>query len=372
MKIVHVVYSLEMGGAEVLVAQLCRIQRANGHDVSICSYSRLGPIGEALVQEGFTVYVPGEAHPTRTMLRYLRHFRRLRPDVVHMHNPAPTLQAALPARIAGARSVVSTRHSLVAPPHDRNEEIKFNLIARAACHWVVGICDITCQNLRSTPLAPATRIRRVYNGVTPVERSPAESLQHLRNDDAHLQPWPASIPFTFLFVGRLAAIKDLGTLLRGFAIAVQRRPSLSLWIVGDGLVRSELEALAAELGISGQVRFWGQRMDTAQFFSAADCFVMSSVSEGLPMSLLQAMSLGVPSVTTDVGGMAEVVGLAQSGLLAPVGQPEPYAEALLKIASDGPLRSQFSRNALAAYGQYFTLEQMDAAYMDLYRSPTGG
>lgn len=358
MKIVHVVYSLEMGGAEVLVAQLCRIQHANGHDVSICAYSKLGPIGQALVSEGVPIFVPGEAHPARAMLRYFAHFRRLRPDVVHCHNPAPTLQAALPARLAGARCVLATRHSLVEPPYDRNAEIKFSLIARLACDYVVGICQTTCDNLRGAPLAPTRRIRLVYNGVSPVERTttlpdaPSNSLAR---------------PFTLLFVGRLAAIKDLPTLLRGFALALETLPTLRLWIVGDGPVRTQLEALAAELNLGNAIRFWGQRLDTAAFFSSADCFVMSSVSEGLPMSLLQAMSLGVPAIVTEVGGMAEVVSLSQSGLLTPVGDPTRYAQAILRMASDQALRTHLSANALSAYHQHFTLDQMDRAYLPLYR-----
>jgi glycosyltransferase involved in cell wall biosynthesis len=281
MKIVHVVYSLEVGGAEVLVAQLCRAQRANGHDVSICAYSTLGTIGEQLAAEGVSIFVPGEAHPGRTMLRYLSHFRRLKPDVVHCHNPAPTLQAALPARLAGARCVLSTRHSLVEPPYDRNAELKFNTIARLACNWVVGICDITCDNLRGTPLAPKQKIVRVYNGVDPLQRiAPTTELATTATER----------PFTLLFVGRLAIIKDLKTLIRGFSRAVETFSHLRLWVVGDGPVRSELQALAGDLGLSDRVRFWGQRMDTAGFFSAADCFVMSSVSEGLPMSFRRCRS----------------------------------------------------------------------------------
>ncbi len=180
MKIVHVVYSLEMGGAESLVAQLCRLQRANGHTVTIAAYSVLGTLGETLRGEGFHIDVLGTAPVPRTMLRYFQIFRRQRPDVVHCHNPAPTLQAAVGARLAGASSVISTRHSLVAPPFETVAEIKYNLISWF-CNWVVGICDATCDNLRQTPLARKKHIVRVYNGadrlivVSPenVPRSPA-------------------------------------------------------------------------------------------------------------------------------------------------------------------------------------------------------
>ncbi len=351
MKIVHVVYSLDMGGAEVLVAQLCRMQRANGHEVSVCAYSRLGPVGEMLRGEGIAVYVPGEAHPTTTMWRYFQHFRALRPDVVHTHNVAPTIQAALPARLAGARSVVSTRHSLVAPPYNRAEEIKYGVMA-AFCDSIAGICEVTCNNLRGAPMAHREKIVRVYNGATAVERVPFDAL--------------GKRGFTLVFVGRLAAVKNLQTLIRAVAIAVRQVPGLEFWVVGDGPVRVALESLAAELGVETSIRFWGQRLDTAQFFAAADAFAMSSVSEGLPMSLLQAMSVGVPAVTTDVGGMAEVVRLSGGGLLAPVGDFEAMAEAIVKLATDAALRSELSRKAAESYRAEFTLERMDAAYMEIY------
>jgi len=351
MKIVHIVYSLEMGGAEVLVAQLCRMQRANGHDVSVCAYSNLGAVGEALRAEGFEVYVPGVAPPAKTMLRYFRLFRKIKPDVVHCHNVAPTLQAAMSARLAGVHCVGSTRHSLVAPPYNRAEEIKFSMLAMF-CDWVAGICEITCENLRGAPLARKKKIVRVYNGSTSVQRVSIDAL--------------GKRGFTLVFIGRLAAVKNLQTLIRAVALAVERVPGLEFWIVGDGAVRAELEALAQELGVGEQVRFWGQRMDTAEFFSAADVFAMSSVSEGLPMSLLQAMSMGLPPVVTDVGGMAEVVKLADCGLLAPVGDSVAMADAIVRLAEDADLRAEFSRRAVATYEAQFTLERMDAAYAELY------
>ncbi len=353
MKIVHVVYSLEMGGAEILVAQLCRLQREHGHDVSVIAYSNLGTLGEKLVEEGFSVVVLGEAPLPKTFLRFIRELRRLRPEVVHCHNPAPTLQAAIPARLAGARSIIATRHSLVAPPYNTSEEIAFNFAARF-CDWIVGICDATCENLLHTPGALRNRIVRVYNGVDPIE-------------PVAISEQPQKQGFTLLFVGRLAPIKSLQTLIRATAHALPHIPGLHLWIVGDGAERPTLEALVDELGIADSVTFWGERHDVAGFFSAADLYCMSSTSEGLPMSLLQAMSVGVPAVVTDVGGMAEVVKNFQTGLTAPVGDAAAMADAIVQLASNEDQRAAFSANARAAYGADFTLERMDASYMELYR-----
>ena len=352
MKIVHVVYSLEMGGAEVLVAQLTRLQRANGHQVSICAYSKLGTLGEALEAEGVAIYVPGEANPLVTITRYLRHFLRLQPDVVHCHNSAPTIHGALAARLAGVRTVLTTCHSLNAPPWNRTAELKYNAFT-LFCDYVVGICDITCRNLSAAPFAHPDKVVRVYNGTSALERVP-------------LAQQPPKSGFTLLFVGRLAAVKNLSTLIRAVALAAQTLPTLQCWIVGDGPERAALEALSAELNASANVHFWGQRLDPEIFFSAADAFVMSSVSEGLPMSLLQAMSLGVPSILTDVGGMAEVSRLASAGLLVPVGDYAAYAAAILQLAADPELRAQFAANGQASFHEHFTLAQMDAAYARLY------
>ena len=353
MKIVHVVYSLEMGGAEILVAQLCRLQREHGHDVSVIAYSNLGTLGEKLLAEGIPVLVLGEAPLPRTFLRFVRELRKLRPDVVHCHNPAPTLQAAIPARLAGASSIIATRHSLVAPPYNTGEEVAFNAVARS-CDHIVGICDATCENLRHTPGALRNRIVRVYNGVDPIVPVPATEQ-------------PEKHGLTLLFVGRLAPIKSLPTLIRATALAAPRVPDLHLWVVGDGAERPKLEALVNELGIAGNVTFWGERHDVAGFFSAADIYCMSSTSEGLPMSLLQAMSTGLPAIVTNVGGMAEVVRNANAGLTTPVGDPAAMAEAIVQLASDAGKRSLFAENAKTAYHEHFTLERMDASYMKLYQ-----
>ncbi len=139
-------------------------------------------------------------------------------------------------------------------------------------------------------------------------------------------------------------------------------------MVGDGSERAAMERLAAELGIGEQVTFWGQQLDVAPFFSAADAFVMSSKSEGLPVSLLQAFSLGLPAIVTDVGGMAEVVKLSQAGLTVAATDPAEMSAAMLEMARSEAARAEFSANARAAFQSRFSLQTMADAYMELYRA----
>ena len=346
MKIAHVVDSMEVGGAETLVAQLCRLQREQGHDPRVYAVLTLGPLGERMRAEGFAVQPNVGRHLPEATRNFYRIFKESRPDVVHLHNPTPAIYAAPAARMAGVPSVVSTRHSLVAPPRRVVAELKY-AVAAACCDWIAGICDAAVKNLRSIHSIPARKIVRVYNG--------AEPLRRVAKED-----WPAKNGFTLLYAGRLAPVKNHALLLNAFHAALGSMPELRLWMVGDGSERVALENLAGQLGIAAQVTFWGQQLDVAPFFSAADAFIMSSHSEGLPMSLLQAFSLGLPAIVTDVGGMAEVVRLAQAGFT--VTDAAGMAAAILRLAGDAAEQEQLSKNAEAAFHERFTLPAMAAAF----------
>jgi glycosyltransferase involved in cell wall biosynthesis len=354
MKIAHVVDSMEVGGAETLVSQMCRLQREQGHAPCIYAIAALGALGERMREEGFAVRANVGRHLPDATRSFFRIFKKSRPEVVHLHNPTPAIYAAMAARMAGVPSIVSTRHSLVAPPRNPAAELKYAVAARF-CDWIVGICDATTDNVKSLHSVPARKIVRVYNGAVPLKRAAKEQ-------------WPEKSGFTLLYAGRLAPVKNHALLLNAFYAALSSRPGLRLWMVGDGSERQALESLAVELGIDGQVRFWGQQLDVAPFFSAADAFIMSSKSEGLPVSLLQAFSLGLPAVVTDVGGMAEVVRLAKAGFTVPVTDAARMSAAILRLAGSDAEREQFSRNAEAAFHARFTLEAMVDAYMDLYRN----
>jgi len=352
MKIVHVVDSMEMGGAETLVSQMCRLQREQGHDVAVYAIAALGALGERMRADGFNVVANIGHHLTDSTLALYRMFRASRPDVVHIHNPTPTIYASSAARLAGTASIISTRHSLVAPPHNRVAEFKYSLAARS-CDWIVGICEATAENLKNLRTVPPEKIVRIYNGATPLCRPDTEKL-------------PSKSGFTLVFVGRLQPVKNLGLLLNAFKIAHDSAPDLKLWVVGDGSERVALEKLSVELQLSKSVTFWGQQLDVPRFFAAADTFIMSSTSEGLPVSLLQAFSLALPAIVTNVGGMAEVARSANAGVVVPSQDAAAMAAAILQMKTNEAQRMQFSANALAAFHAHFNLKTMVDAYMDLY------
>lgn len=353
MKIVHVVDSMEVGGAEVLVAQMCKRQRELGHEPSVLAVAALGEIGAQLQREGFQVQAGVGSHLSDAARNFYQTFKSLRPDAAHLHNPTPTIYAAAPARLAGVAGIVSTRHSLIAPPRRIVEETKY-AVASFFCNTIVGICEATTANLRAMHSIRPGKILRVYNGVVPLRRAAKDEC-------------PPKQGFTLVYVGRLEPVKNHGLLLRAFRTALSSNADLRLWMVGDGSERKPLEKLTNELGIAEKVTFWGHQADVAPFFSCADTFVMSSKSEGLPLSLLQGFSLGVPAIVTDVGGMAEVVRLAEAGIIVSPADPGDMAAAILIMAKDETRRMQYSEAAIGAFHSQFSLETMVDAYLRLYR-----
>jgi glycosyltransferase involved in cell wall biosynthesis len=141
-----------------------------------------------------------------------------------------------------------------------------------------------------------------------------------------------------------------------------------LWIVGDGILREPAERLCSELGLTEAVTFWGERISTGDFYAAADAFVLSSRTEGLPVSLLEAMAAGLPVVTSAVGAMPEVVNDSGGGLVVPAGSVEGFAAAFDRLVEDAGLREAMGKSGREHYLAHFTLNKMADRYLELYQT----
>ncbi len=351
MRVIHVLDSLAVGGAEVMAATLARAHRAAGHAVSCQCLFDLGSMGRQLQGEGFTVELVGPAALPVLSTRLLQRFRALRPDVVHCHNAAATAAATWPAKLAGARAI-STRHGLVAPPQGRVAALKYAMAA-AACQHVVGVCDATVANLRRLPLLRRAALTRVYNGAA---GPPGERGEDRPAGGLHL-----------VSVGRLVPLKNFAGLLQAVARVRATVPELRLIIVGGGPQGEELRHLATGLALQGVVSWAGEQSNIWPHLQAADAFVLASQSEGLPISLLEAMAAGLPSIVSDVGGMPEAVRAADAGLVVPAGDEAALAAAILRLAGDRLLRQTLGAAAQAGYKRLFSPSAMAEAYLRLYR-----
>lgn len=353
MKIVHLVDTMEMGGAEKLVAQLCRHQRQEGLEASVHCLYRVGILGEELRAEGFEVVLHRPSWPAGRPGSIYHKLRRSKPDVVHCHNAAATILGAIPARLAGAKGVVATRHGIVSAPHSLRRELKFAFASRS-CNWIVAVCEQARSNLMAAPFAARRKIVRIYNA----------TLEPRCNGASR----PLKSGFALLHVARLCPAKDQETLLRAFAQAKDRVPDLQLWIVGGGILRRQLETLASQIGLNGSVTFFGEQVDVAPFFVEADLYVLSSITEGVPVSLLEALAVGLPAVVTDVGGMSEIARLSGATVAVPASNVAALAVAIEKMANSRDELPRLREIARQCHLANFTLERMANEYMALYNN----
>lgn len=155
-----------------------------------------------------------------------------------------------------------------------------------------------------------------------------------------------------IFVGRLAPVKRIDLLLEAVAIVKRQRPDVSLAIVGEGVLRSDLERKADDLGIRPNVMFVGHRNDVAQWLATSRLFVLVSDTEGVSLSLIEALACGVPAIVSDVGDLADAVQDGANGYLLRDRTPEVIAASILKLLRDEPMRERFAASALESSRRY--------------------
>jgi glycosyltransferase involved in cell wall biosynthesis len=347
---------MDVGGAEVMVQSLCRTHRAQGHDVSVHCLYACGILGEQLREEGIPVTIYGPGHYPVLIARMCGAFRTVAPDVVHCHNVVASVVGAVAGRLGGARAVICTRHGIVSKPRNLRRQGLFWLAARCADR-VVAVCEKAQHNLARATFAQPAKLVTIWNGAAPAPTSEGGARD------------TGTAAFTVVTVARLGPPKDHATLVRAVARVRDRISGLRLWIVGDGPNASTIRELAAELGCADAVHLLGSRPDVGDWLARADLFALSSLSEGVPIALLEAMAASLPSVVSDVGGMGEVVNGAKAGVVVPAGDVEGFTESIVRYASDREQRRAHGLNARDAYLRHFTLERMADGYMALYRNP---
>jgi glycosyltransferase involved in cell wall biosynthesis len=203
------------------------------------------------------------------------------------------------------------------------------------------------------------RVRVIINGVplAPVSQAAAHA--------ARAELLPESDGFLILNVGRLVPEKGHRVLLNAAVRVLQDFPNVVFAVAGDGPLRAELEELSAALGISDHVRLLGSRADVPELLAASDIFVLSSLTEGLPMALLEAMAAGKAVVSTKVGGIRAALDNGACGLLVPPDNASALADALLRLLRDERLRADFAGRARERARDVYSLERMGSDYMRL-------
>jgi glycosyltransferase involved in cell wall biosynthesis len=362
--IVHVVESLALGGLERVVVSLVGIQIRHGHRVRVVCLFQEGVLAAQVRALGAEVIV---CHKTAGLnvraLRALREaVRAFDADVVHTHNAVAHYYAALATIGLRLGSLLNTRHGMGSFPFSWRRELLYR-IALARSDAAVSVCEAARQRFVSHRIMPTAKALTVRNGAD-------VSLFDERNPAARAELLAACAikgePIVFGTVGRLSAAKDHAGLLLAMRRLVDDGVNAILVIVGDGELRDALHAQCERLELRSRVHLLGARSDIPRLLAAFDAFVLSSVTEGYSLALVEACAAALPCVVTDVGGNGEIVRNRVSGMLVPPGAPVQLATAMRSVCESPQSRAAMGRSARAWALENGTLEAMYRQYHAIY------
>ncbi len=348
-EIVHVSFGLDVGGQEKLLVEFARhLDRSRFH-LRFVSIGLPGLLAEQIEQCGWPVTALGATsglHPG-LILRLTRLFRRWRPDVIHTHDQRALFYSLPAARLAHVPTLIHTRHGRDCHSTPR-QLVVFRRLSRWVDRFVCVSSDV--ERLSVEQGMALGRIQTILNGV---------DIEEFRFSGSH----PGG---SVVAVARLSPEKDVANLIRAFALASLEDTDIHLEIAGDGPCREELRQLVAELGLERIVSFLGELRAVPEFLARGSLFVLPSRSEGVSLTLLEAMACGLPVVATRVGGTPEVVVDDETGILVPPSDPAALAAAILRVWRD-PQRARLMGEAgRLLVERQFGVSRMLDDYMVLY------
>jgi glycosyltransferase involved in cell wall biosynthesis len=324
----------------------------------------LGTLGEQLRGEGFTVEVlnrrPGVDWGCSRRLREF--LRQENVALVHAHQYTPFFYA-LAARFPFRRTpILFTEHGRHQPDYPRPKRMLFNRLMLRRRDRLVGVGEAVRQALIHNEGFPARRVGLIYNGIDlEAFGQPCPDRAALRRSlglDAE--------DLVLFQVARLDYLKDHATAVRTVERVAAIRPNVRLVLVGEGPEQGKLEDLIREKRLEKHVLLLGLRKDVPRLLPAADLFLLTSVSEGIPLTVIEAMAARLPVVSTAVGGLAEVVVDGQTGLLAAAGDDAALAEKVLALADNGELRARMGQVGSQRARELFAETKMNESYLNLY------
>lgn len=368
--IVHVVYRLAIGGLENGVVNLINRLPAQSWRHTVVSLTDVDPDFAARISRGNVRCIPlhkAPGHAVRLYPKLVALLRELKPAIVHTRNLA-ALEAALPAWIAGVPARLHGEHGRDVGDLD-GSSVRYQRVRRLFRPFVtryVAVSPDLERYLRERVGVPAERIDQIYNGVDTARFCP--SVGGRAAIDAC--PFQGADYWLVGTVGRMEAVKDQTNLARAFVAALKADPEararLRLVLVGDGKLKSEVEAILESAGVRDLAWFAGERADVVPLLQGLDCFVLPSLAEGVSNTVLEAMACGLPVVATRVGASAELVEQNVTGRTVPAGDSVALAREIGAYFAAPQLARQHGQAARRRVERRFSLERMVEDYDRVY------
>ncbi len=370
MKILQVSYDLNMGGLQRVVLDLADGLNAIGHETHIVSLRGHGPLEQEIKERGLPLWImpwPKNGLDRWLFLKLFRLMRNESFDVVHTHNTQAFIDGGLAAAMARVEVRVHTDHARPFPDKLRYRVLEHMLAV--TYDKVVGVSLPTAENLFRHERISRKKLTVIENGI-----NGAWYRQKSREDDGtdagiELRKRYGIEPDRLVFgLGvRLEKQKGIEFLLRAMPQIRERHPHALLVIAGAGSQEIPLRTLAESMGVSGSVRFLGPLTQLREFYPMLDVYVLPSLWEGLPLCLLEAMSVGLPIIATSVGGVGRLLTDHRNALLVQPSDSEALAQAVNSLLSNTSLAHSLGAAARSLFDARYDSSVMVKAYLDLYR-----
>jgi glycosyltransferase involved in cell wall biosynthesis len=362
--ILHVIDSLGLGGAERFLAALCTALPTDRYQVIVCAVEGEGPYAAELWQAGIELLLlraRGRRDPM-ALVRLARFMRHRHVDIVHTHLFVGGVFGRIAALLAGVPVRVTTEQNAYAPGHrpPRWQVLANRLLARRTDR-LVAVSRGTRDYLVDVERVPPEKIAVVPNAIPWPEEVDAAQVDAVRRELGAAGRLPL-----IGTVARLTEQKGLAYLLDALSELRQRFPDLHCLLVGEGELRSELEARAERLGLAERVTFCGPRRDVSVILRCLDLFVLPSLFEGLPLSLLEAMAAGTPVVATDVAGSNEAIVDGVNGRLAAPADARALSQIIADVLEHREMAQAMAHRAVETVGERYTIGPVAGAYQSLY------
>lgn len=364
--VLQLVLSLNPGGTERLVLEI--VKRLHSQvPMMVCCLDEKGAWASELESLGVPVHELRRAAGFRPSLgrQVARIAHRHRAGIVHCHHYSPFVYGCVAKLWRPGLRLIFTEHGRLSDAKPSGKRRLANSVLARVPSAVFAVSGDLRRHLMDEGFGPS-RVGVIYNGIEPGLVPGAAARADVRRrlgveDDS---------TFVVGTIARLDPVKDLATLVRAVATFRRRQPVV-LAIIGDGAERSSLESLARDVGVTEVTHFLGARNDARDWLPGCDAYVNCSTSEGVSLTILEAMAAARPVIATRVGGTPEVVSEG-CGRLIPARDPDALARTLMELAESPDLRARLGGAARKRVEERFSLDRMVREYLEVYREARPG
>lgn len=361
-KVMHITYDMRIGGTEMVIKNLIDGADKQQFEMSVlCIESPLGPFAKDLIQDGITFHeLNRQPGFDKSLIKNIRKIiKKNNIDIIHCHQYTPWVYGVIAAMFTRTK-VIFTEHGRFYPDSSTWKRKLINPILNVFTNQVTAISEATKQALVEFENIPEKDINVIYNGIAELtfDAKKVESLRESLNIPTH-----HAILGT---VARFDPIKNHIMMLNAFAKVLIQQPNCTLVIVGDGEERQNIENCIKELKIKENVILVGYEPKPAEHIALMDIFLLSSLSEGTSMTLLEAMSIGKPCIVTNAGGNPEIIIHGKNGLVTKNDDASDFSKAILTMLSSAEVMTTYGQQGQNIFNDNFSEAAMNKKFTGVY------